>query len=145
MKATDMLKKQHRQVLGMFKEVEKTDDPNERRRLLEEITEALKSHSEIEEEVFYPAIRETGAKKAEELVLQALEEHHVVDLLLAETPDVDPEAENFEAKMRVLREIVAHHIEEEEQEMFKLASRLKDDEARDLGRRLEEQSGAHAH
>ncbi len=144
MKATDLLKKQHRQVLGLFKEIEKRDDPNERRRLLEDITDALKAHTELEEEIFYPAIRESGAKKAEELVLQAIEEHHVVDLVLAETPDIDPEAENFEAKMRVLKDIVAHHVEEEEQEMFKLASRLKDDEARDLSRRLEEQSSAHA-
>ena len=144
MKATDILKKQHREVLGLFREIERTDDPNERRRLLDEVADALKMHSELEEEIFYPAIRQSGTQKAEELVLEALEEHHVVDLLLAETPDVDPEAENFEAKMRVLKELVSHHIEEEEQEMFQLASRLGEEEARDLGRRLEEQS-AHSH
>jgi hemerythrin-like domain-containing protein len=140
MKATDILKKQHREVMGLFKSISKTEDPTERRRLLDEITEALKAHTELEEEIFYPAIRESGAKKADAMVLEALEEHHVVDLVLAEAPDVDPEAEGFEAKMTVLKELVEHHIEEEEQEMFKLASRLGDEEARDLGRRLEAQS-----
>ena len=140
MKATDVLKKQHKEVLGLFKQMEKTEEPNERRRLLDEITDALKAHSELEEEIFYPAIRESGAKKAEELVLEALEEHHVVDLVLAEAPEIDPEAESFAAKMTVLKELVEHHIEEEETEMFKLASRLGEDEAKDLGRRMEEQS-----
>jgi hemerythrin superfamily protein len=140
MKATDVLKKQHREVLALFKELDRTEDPAERRRLLDEVTDSLKAHSELEEEIFYPAIRESGAKKAEELVLEALEEHHVVDLLQAEAPDDDPEAESFGAKMTVLKELVEHHIEEEEAEMFKLASRLGDEEARDLGRRLEEQS-----
>jgi hemerythrin-like domain-containing protein len=144
MKATDVLKKQHREVLDLFKQIEKTDDPSERRRLLDEITDALKMHTELEEEIFYPAIRESGAKKAEEMVLEAIEEHHVVDLILAEAPEIDPEADSFDAKMTVLQELVRHHIEEEEQEMFKLASRLGDEEAKDLGRRLEEQT-AQAH
>jgi iron-sulfur cluster repair protein YtfE (RIC family) len=142
MKATDVLKKQHREVLGMFKEIERSDDPNERRRLLDTVTEALRVHSELEEELFYPAIRATGTKHAEELVLQAFEEHHVVDLLLAETPDVDPEAENFDAKMNVLRELVSHHIEEEERDLFKLASKLDDEDAEELGRRLEAESSS---
>ena len=142
MKATDVLKKQHREVLGLFRQMDKTEDPTERRRLLDEITDALKAHSELEEELFYPAIRATGAKKAEEMVLEALEEHHVVDLVLAEAPDIDPEAETFAAKMTVLKELVQHHIEEEEEEMFKMASKLGDDEARDLGKRIEEQSAS---
>jgi hemerythrin-like domain-containing protein len=142
MKATDVLKKQHREVLGTFKEIERSDDPNERRKLLDQVTEALRVHSELEEELFYPAVRGTGTKRAEDLVLQAFEEHHVVDLLLAETPDVDPEAENFDAKMNVLRELVSHHIEEEERELFELASKLDDDEAEELGRRLAAESAS---
>ena len=142
MKATDVLKKQHRDVLRMFKEIQKADDPNERRRLLDDVADALRTHSQLEEELFYPAIRQSGVKKAEDLVLEALEEHHVVDLILGEVPDMDPEAESFPAKMTVLAELVAHHIEEEEQEMFKLATKLGDDEMRDLGKRLEEESAA---
>jgi hemerythrin superfamily protein len=140
MKATDVIRRQHREVLTFFKQIDGTEDPNERRDLLDRIAEALKAHSELEEQVFYPAIRESGAKHAEELVLQALEEHHVVDLVLAEAPEIDPEAENFEAKMAVLRELVEHHVHEEEHELFKLVSKLGTDEVEELGRRLEEQT-----
>jgi hemerythrin superfamily protein len=136
MKATDLLKKQHQQVKGLFRKVEKTDDAGTRRELLEEIAHELKAHTRLEEEIFYPAVRGLGGKKAEEMVLEALEEHHVVDLVVAELPRVDPEAERFEAKMTVLREMVEHHIEEEETEMFKLAQKLRD-ELDELGERME--------
>jgi hemerythrin-like domain-containing protein len=140
MKATELLKKQHREVRSLFKKIEGTEDGGERRELLDQITDALKAHTELEESVFYPAIRESGAKKAEEMVLEAFEEHHVVDLVLAEAPDLDPEAESFAAKMTVLKELVEHHIEEEEKEMFPLASKLGQDEREELGRRLQEEA-----
>ena len=106
MKATDLLKKQHRQVEKLFKQVEKTEDARQRRQLLQQIQNELKMHTKIEEEVFYPAVREMGTSKAEKMVDEAFEEHHVVDLVLAELPQVDPEDERFEAKMTVLSELV---------------------------------------
>jgi hemerythrin-like domain-containing protein len=57
------------------------------------------------------------------MIGEAYEEHHVVKLVLAELPEVDPNAESFEAKMTVLKELVAHHVEEEEEEMFPMAER----------------------
>jgi hemerythrin superfamily protein len=63
MKATDLLKKQHRQVEKLFKEVEKTEDPKQRRKLMEQITADLKMHTQIEEELFYPAVREVGRRR----------------------------------------------------------------------------------
>jgi hemerythrin-like domain-containing protein len=140
MKATDVLKSQHRELLALFERIDVVDDPTDRRRLLDEITDALEMHAELEEEVFYPAIRESGARAAEALVLEAIEAHHVVDLILAEAPDMDPEDETFIPKMKVLRDLVTRHIEEEERELFALASGLGDDEAEDLGRRLQEQT-----
>jgi hemerythrin superfamily protein len=144
MKATDVLKKQHREILALFTKLERPNDPADRRRVLDELTDALEAHAELEEAVFYPAIREradsgSDATKAAQMVLEALEEHHVVELLLAEAPDVDPEAESFAAKMTVLRGLVTQHIEDEESRMFELARRLGDEAARDLGRRLEEE------
>jgi hemerythrin superfamily protein len=138
MKATDLLKKQHRQVEKLFKEVEKTEDPKQRRKLMEQIADDLKMHTQIEEEIFYPAVREVGTAKAEEMIDEAFEEHHVVDLVLAELPQVDPEDERFEAKMTVLSELVEHHVEEEEKEMFKLAKRIGEDELDELGERMME-------
>jgi hypothetical protein len=133
MKATEMLKKQHRQVSALFKEALGTENAKERRELCDEIAHALEVHTRIEEEIFYPAFREAaGTKKHEELVLEAYEEHHVVKLVLAELPEVDPEDETFEAKITVLKELVEHHVEEEQDEMFPAAEKK-------LGReRLEE-------
>ena len=141
MKATDILKKQHREVKAMFKKMENTDDARSRKQLMEEITEALELHTRLEEEIFYPAVRGLETRKAEEMVAEALEEHHVVDLVLKDLPNVDPEDERFEAKMTVLSELVEHHADEEEKEMFKTAQRLGDEELKALGERMESQMG----
>ena len=138
MKATDLLKKQHKEVKALFKKVENTENARERRRLMNEIATALEGHTTIEEEMFYPAVRGLETQKAEEMVLEAFEEHHVVKLVLAELPQVDPEDERFEAKMTVLSELVEHHADEEEQEMFKTAQKLGKDELEALGERMEE-------
>jgi hemerythrin superfamily protein len=140
MKATDFLKQQHKDVMALFKEVEQAEDPESRRQLCEQIAESLKLHSKLEEEIFYPAVREMG-DKGEEMVLEALEEHHVVDLVIAELPEVDPEDERFEAKMTVLQELVEHHAKEEEKEMFKTAQKLGKQELEALGERMESEAG----
>jgi hemerythrin superfamily protein len=136
MKATALLKKQHKEVMDLFKEVMEAEDPESRRQLCDQISQELKVHSRIEEEIFYPAVRELG-EKGEEIVLESLEEHHVVDLVLAELPRVDPEGARFHAKMTVLMELVEHHKKEEEKEMFKLAETLGKEELDELGERLE--------
>jgi hypothetical protein len=138
MKATDLLKKQHREVRSLFKKLESTDNPRMRRQLMTEIARNLEAHTTIEEEIFYPAIQGLETRKAEEMVFEAYEEHHVVKLVLAEMPRVNPEDERFEAKMTVLSELVEHHVEEEEKEMFKLAQKLGKDELEELGEQLQE-------
>lgn len=143
MKATDFLKKQHREVMKLFKEVENTEGPKERKRLMTDIASHLKVHTTIEEEIFYPAVKEIGTEKAEEMMLEAVEEHHVVDLVLEELPQVDPEADTFEAKMTVLKELIEHHVEEEQDEIFPMAERkLGKERISELGERLEERAGA---
>jgi hemerythrin superfamily protein len=143
MKATDLLKKQHRMVEKLFKQAEKAQEPRQRRQLVGQIVEALKLHTQIEEEVFYPAVRELGTSKAEEMIDEAFEEHHVVDLVLAELPEVDPEDERFEAKITVLSELVEHHVEEEEKEMFPLAEKkLGAERIKELGQQMEQMAGA---
>ena len=142
MKATDLLKKQHRQVEKLFKQAEKAQ-PRQRRQLMEQIVEQLKLHTKIEEEIFYPAVRELGTSKAEEMIDEAFEEHHVVDLVLAELPKVDPEDDRFEAKMTVLSELVHHHVEEEEGELFPMAEKkLGAERIKELGQQMEQMAGA---
>ena len=142
MKATDLLKKQHKSVKALFKQVEDTEDGRRRRQLMDEIANELKMHTQIEEEIFYPAVREIGSSKAEEMVDESYEEHHVVDLVLAELPNVDPEDERFAAKMTVLSELVEHHAEEEEEEMFPMAEKkLGKERLQQLGEQMEQMAG----
>jgi hemerythrin superfamily protein len=137
MKATTLLRGQHKQVRDLFKKVENTESPDMRRRLLGRVEGELSAHTKIEEEIFYPAVRKLETRKAEEMVNEAYEEHHVVDLVLNELPQVDPGDERFEAKMTVLAELVDHHAREEEKEMFKIAEKIGRAELDDLGRRME--------
>lgn len=150
MKATDLLKKQHREVMTLFRKALASEDGEERRSLCDEITQKLKLHTHLEEEIFYPAYREVaGSKKGEDQVLEAYEEHHVVDLVLAELPDVDLESESFHAKMTVLKELVEHHVEEEQEEMFpaaekKLGKERLDELAEEMQSLADEQESAGA-
>lgn len=136
MDPTQLLKKQHREVENLFKKIEKTEDAGERRELLRELSQNLELHMRIEETMFYPAVREVESKKAEQMVLEAYEEHAVVKLVVAQLPEVNVEDERFEAKMTVLQELIEHHVEEEEKEMFKLAKKLGDEELDELGDRM---------
>lgn len=137
MKATVLLKRQHREVERLFSAALKAKDAKTRRATMGEIIKALEHHTEIEETIFYPAVREIGTQKAEDMIGEAFEEHHVVKLVLAELPNLEPDAENFEAKMTVLKELVGHHVEEEEKEMFPMAEkRLGDERNTELGNQM---------
>ena len=139
MKATDLLEKQHKSVKALFKKVDKTEDGRQRRQLMDQIAHELKIHTKIEEEIFYPAVREVGTSKASEMVDEAYEEHHVVDLVLGELPQVDPEDARFAAKMTVLSELVEHHADEEEDEMFPMCEKkLGRDRLQALGERMQQ-------
>jgi hemerythrin superfamily protein len=136
MNATDMLKKQHREVKALFGEAKKAA-PAKRRKVMDEITEKLSAHMTIEEDIFYPAVRALDTKKVNEIVPEAYEEHHVVKLVIAELPDVDLADEKFEAKVTVLSELIEHHVEEEEEEMFKVAQKLGAERLTELAREME--------
>ena len=140
MKATELLKKQHREVKTLFRQVKKADARG-RRSGMDEIAAKLEAHMRIEQEIFYPAVQEIGTKKADEIVPEAFEEHHVVELVLSELPGVDPKDERFEAKMTVLEELVEHHVEEEEKEMFKLAEKLGSERLAELGDEMQSALG----
>ena len=112
--ATALLQRQHREVEHTFATALDTDDPRIRRSAMNDIIRQLTMHTKIEETIFYPAVRGLGTTTAKDMILEAVEEHHVVKLLLKELPKVDPKAETFEAKMTVLKELIEHHVEEEE-------------------------------
>lgn len=136
----ELLKKDHETVASLFDKLEETaeDEADERERLFAEIDRELTIHAEIEESIFYPALK--NAEKTHDEVMEAIEEHQIVKQLMAEMQDLGTEDDQWEAKLTVLREIVEHHVEEEENEMFPKAKKvLDDDEAEALAERVEEE------
>ena len=112
----DPLREDHRKVQQLFEEFEAATDSEEKQGIVEHAIKALQEHSYVEEKVLYPAFER--ALDEEQLMNEALEEHHVVHLLIAELKKITAGDERFDAKFTVLAENVKHHIKEEEGEMF---------------------------
>ena len=141
MKATTLLKNDHTKVKGLFREYQQTGERalKSKSRLFEKIKQELEVHSAIEEEIFYPAVREARTRQATELVSEAIEEHATVKRLLRDISDLTPQDEDFETKMSELINDVKHHAKEEEEEMFPEAQKhLSAEELEQLGERMEE-------
>lgn len=111
----DMLKEDHAKVKELFEEFESAEGQEQGEIAAKAMTE-LEVHADLEEKLIYPAIRE--AIDNNEMMNEAVEEHHVVHVLIAELKKLKPKDEKFHAKFCVLSELVKHHIEEEEGEMF---------------------------
>jgi hemerythrin-like domain-containing protein len=138
--AIALLKQDHEKVRELLDELEKAamEDSSEVEALLETIEAELRVHTTIEEEIFYPAFRKAASKKDDtKLYYEAVEEHHVVDLVLPEIERGETGSPEFAAKAKVLKDLVEHHAEEEEKEMFPRAKKLMDkDELVTLGEQL---------
>src|SRR6478735_2822104 len=119
MDAITLLRNDHKTVEQLFKRFEKAGDDAvvEKRKIVDQIIEELSIHAVIEEQVFYPVARAT-VPDTEDIVLESLEEHHIVKWVLSELDGLDPAAERFDAKVTVLIENVRHHVKEEEGEFF---------------------------
>jgi hemerythrin-like domain-containing protein len=141
MDAVKLLKDDHEKVKGLFRQFEKARSADKKKQLADEIMLELEVHSKIEEEIFYPAVKEQ-VKGQDELVAEAVEEHHVVDVLMQEIKALDPSDERFEAKMTVLIENVEHHIEEEESEMLPDAKKKLGKDTAELGAQMEQRKQA---
>ena len=138
MNALKLLKQDHDEVKSMLSDLESTTERAVKTRTdgLASLKAELEVHEAIEEEIFYPALKEHP--KTKDLALEGYEEHHVVDMVMAEIEDVAPSDETWMAKFTVMKENLEHHIEEEEGEMFEQAERVfDDDELDDLGERMQ--------
>ena len=100
-----------------------------RAKLFDDLRLQLKIHERMEEQILYPALK--THPKAKDIVLEGYEEHHVADLLVEELADTDYSDERWGAKWKVLKESIEHHIEEEEDDMFKKARAIFDEDALD--------------
>jgi len=109
MKATDLLKQQHRNVEALFAKIEAGEPA-----LLKDLASALAAHMTIEHEFLYPEARGVD----EDAVLEAFEEHSIAEVALKRALATDAEDESFDARVKVLKELIEHHVEEEEEELF---------------------------
>lgn len=127
-KIYDLLKSDHRKVEGLFAQIDALGERAEGRfrELVEELDRELSAHAEAEEKAFYSKIKNTN--KAQEITLEAFEEHNVIKGLLHEISTSRKALPVLKAKCTVLKEIVAHHVREEESEIFSKAKSLLDTE-----------------
>ncbi|VWX54053.1 hemerythrin domain-containing protein [Novosphingobium sp. 9U] len=133
--AIKLLKDDHREVQKWFKDYDKLEDDTAKQELADRICLALTIHTQIEEEIYYPAARE--AIDDDDLLDEAEVEHASAKQLIAEIQSMKAGDRLFDAKVTVLGEYVNHHVEEEESEMFP-ESRDSDLDLKALGVQLAE-------
>lgn len=141
MNAIELLKADHDKVRGLFEQLTNTTKRAEKTRteLLEKIRLELDVHTQVEEEIFYPAFKEAvGESKDEAMVFEALEEHRAAgELVLPDLLETDVTSDRFTGRAKVLKELVEHHAQEEEKEMFKVArERLSREQLEELGTQM---------
>jgi hemerythrin superfamily protein len=127
MNAITLLKNDHKTVEDLFKRFEKLGPRavKTKQDVVERIVRELSIHAAIEEMVFYPAIREAVEKgDLDTMVLESLEEHHIVKWVLWELEGMSPADERFDAKVTVLMENVRHHVADEEKELFPQVNKI---------------------
>jgi len=135
MDAFNLLKTDHRKVAELFDQLESANG-KAKLQVFAQIKTELELHTHIEETIFYPALEDP--KQTHELVLEAYEEHDVVKKLLAQLSKAKSADEEWEAQAKVLRENVEHHVEEEENELFKKTrAALSQEEIETLGEQME--------
>jgi hemerythrin superfamily protein len=133
-KAVELIREDHRKVQELFEQFEEAEERRQMQRIVETALRELEMHADLEEELFYPALRDE--MEEEEKLDEAEEEHHVARLLIAELKKMNPKDERYRAKFKVLAESVKHHIKEEESSVLPEAERSLD--GADLGEQMAE-------
>lgn len=126
MNAVDLLESQHREVEDLFDKIESAEEgSDEKAAYFDQLADNLAIHSAIEEHQFYPAVKH---RRTEDILLESLEEHLAVKRVLADLLDTAIGDPTFNAKMRLLKETVSHHVKEEESDLFPKVKKLFSDE-----------------
>ncbi|MDI2142324.1 MULTISPECIES: hemerythrin domain-containing protein [unclassified Pseudomonas] len=127
MNAIDLLKTDHEKVKGILNQLSDSTDRALKKRadLLDKLELEITIHTQLEEQILYPAFKEAGGKEQDEMYYEAKEEHRTVDsLVLPDLKSTDPSTPEFAGRVKVVKELLEHHIEEEETEMFPQARKL---------------------
>ncbi|HEX5685996.1 MAG TPA: hemerythrin domain-containing protein [Ideonella sp.] len=132
--ATTLLRADHKLVSELFEQFEKSRSPEKKRALVEQICLELTIHAQVEEEIFYPAVK--AALNDSELVPEARVEHESLKALIAQLEGAEPGGEDYDARVKVLSEYVKHHVKEEQTEMFTKAKASSKLDLKALGQAL---------
>lgn len=138
MDALELLENDHQKVLGMLEKLEQTTERAVKTRdeTFAKLRDELEVHAHVEENIFYPAVR--SESKSNALTFAAYEQHHVAKILLEELGGLPVDSERWTAKLKVLKDSVEHHIEEEREELFAEArSSLTPEQLNELGAQME--------
>jgi hemerythrin superfamily protein len=130
-----LLKKDHDEVKQLFQQLEQLEDGDveECARLVSEIRNNLLAHAKAEAQVVYTRLLQSDDEELQSEIRKAHEEHDLVEQLLGDIGSMDAEDEQYEAKVEVLKELVEHHIEEEEGTVFDLAkNEVEGEEAEEI-------------
>lgn len=114
--ATQLIKRDHKKVEGLFQKFEKAKTAGAKKKLCEQVIEELEVHTKLEEEIFYPAVRKHVGE--EEMLQEAKQEHQEAKQIIARLKKADAEDDEFDSTFEELVESVKHHVEEEEGEML---------------------------
>ncbi len=139
MNAVDLLIQDHEAIRELFDQFEEAGEQahQQKQTIAEKVIEEITAHSQLEEEIFYPVVREKANKVTRKVILEGIEEHRVADFLIKRLKEIKPEDETFDAKFNVLIENVVHHFEDEEWELFPEATELLGAELDQLGFKME--------
>jgi hemerythrin superfamily protein len=130
MNAIDLLKSQHRKVEDLFSKCHKARDSKKKEQYFLTLADSLAIHASIEEHHFYPGVK---ARSTEGILLESVEEHLSIKRVLSDLLDVSVDDDTFDAKLKVLQDLVEHHVEEEEGTLFpKVAKSLEEDDLEEL-------------
>lgn len=127
MNAIDLLKVDHEKVKSILSQLSESTDRAVKKRteLLEKLELEVSIHTQLEEEILYPAYKAAGGKAEAEMYYEAKEEHRTVDsLVLPDLKGTDPTSPEFAGRVKVIKELLEHHIEEEETDMFPHAKKI---------------------
>lgn len=140
--AIEMLEADHDSVRELLRKLTETTARAVKTRLelLQKISNELAIHTQLEEEIFYPAFKDADGKSHDLMFFEAREEHRAVEeLVLPDLAKTQPDSESFSGRAKVLKELVEHHAQEEEEEMFPAARKtLSTEQLNELGERMRE-------
>jgi len=138
--AIHLLEEDHAKVKALLAELVGTTTRAEkkRRELLEKIRQEVLVHAALEEEIFYPAFRDAGDAEHRKMFFEAKEEHRAVEkLVLPDLENTEPTSDEFSGRAKVLKELIEHHADEEEEEMFPKAKKaMSKQQLAELGERM---------